>query len=80
MMLTTDIGQRFVNNVINYRHVLGSNLLMNCNRVWLRELPSGEDKLDKDYLLDAWAEIHQALLSQFSLLVELFIGKLAVKD
>jgi hypothetical protein len=26
------------------------------------------------------AEIHQALLSQFSLLAELFIGKLAVKD
>jgi hypothetical protein len=27
-----------------------------------------------------WAEIHQALLSQFSLLAELFNGKLVVKD
>jgi hypothetical protein len=30
--------------------------------------------------LIVWAEIHQALLAQFSLLVELFIGKLVVKD
>ena len=31
------------------------------------------------YLL-TWAKIHQALLSQFSLLVEFFIGKVTVND
>jgi hypothetical protein len=31
-------------------------------------------------ILSFWAEIHLALLSQFYLLAELLIGKLAVKD
>ena len=30
--------------------------------------------------LNAWAKIHQPLLSQFSLLVEFLIGKVPVKD
>ena len=28
----------------------------------------------------SWVKIHQALLSQFSLLVEFFIGKLRIED
>ena len=30
--------------------------------------------------INIWAEIHQALLSQFSLLVDFLIGKVPVKD
>jgi hypothetical protein len=36
-------------------------------------------KKARSICLKSRAEIHQALLSQFSLLAELFIGKLAVK-
>ena len=41
------------------------------------------EKLREDtlrHLEDTWAEIHQALLSQFSLLTEFFIVKVTVKD
>ena len=34
----------------------------------------------KSIKIEPWAEIHQALLSQFSLSVEFFIGKVKVKE
>ena len=57
---------------------VGNNQLFpptKTTRIWGKS-----ENPDKPDIFGIWVEIHQALLSQFSLLAEFFIGKVPVKD